>query len=341
MVEGALRDAAQAKQRNDALNKSAFRLGGLVWAGALTEEAAEVRLLQVAEGNGLVVEDGQEACLATIRSGLKDGNRENNFSLPMDLQVDFLSAGVDPATVVVEVTSGVPAAVLEEARNTADRRRREAREREARVLGEWESRFLVHRYHNDLVAGPDEAIDHLLERRISPALWGPGGFNLGWTSDLYGRGAILIPWVRNGHIQTVQGRHIDDQKPKYHWWPEMPGGKLFNADAVLLPEGRDLLVVEGAFNVMRMMTIGFPSVVGLPTVGGFHAEFAPFFRKYERIFFFMDAGAANRAGAISSHLPEARFVILPADPDDFSCSFDSDVEARNAILSAMSNALPL
>jgi len=60
-------------QRNDQLNKSAFSLGTLAGAGALTEAEVAAALLAAAESIGLVADDGLAQCERTIASGLTAG----------------------------------------------------------------------------------------------------------------------------------------------------------------------------------------------------------------------------------------------------------------------------
>ncbi|MDP4026796.1 bifunctional DNA primase/polymerase [Methylobacterium sp. NEAU 140] len=60
-------------QRNEALNRAAFKLGTLVGAGRLDAGVATRRLLDAATTSGLVGDDGQTAALATIESGLTSG----------------------------------------------------------------------------------------------------------------------------------------------------------------------------------------------------------------------------------------------------------------------------
>jgi hypothetical protein len=59
--------------RNNALNRAAFRLGGMVARTWLQRGAVEHDLLEAAHTNGLVTEDGVDKALATIRSGLDAG----------------------------------------------------------------------------------------------------------------------------------------------------------------------------------------------------------------------------------------------------------------------------
>lgn len=67
--------AAPAGTRNDTLNRAAFRLGQLTIYDLLTEADVENALLTAAEANGLLADDGLRGVLATIRSGLRAGQR--------------------------------------------------------------------------------------------------------------------------------------------------------------------------------------------------------------------------------------------------------------------------
>jgi hypothetical protein len=59
--------------RNNALFVAACRAGGLIAAGGLDQAKAEALLLDAADRVGLVRDDGEAKCLATIRSGLTAG----------------------------------------------------------------------------------------------------------------------------------------------------------------------------------------------------------------------------------------------------------------------------
>src|SRR5438128_2304263 len=74
--------AAQPGGRNDALNHAAWTLGRWIAAGALEQGAVEDELYSAAEVNGVVADDGEHQCWATIRSGLSAGLQE-----PIDLEV--------------------------------------------------------------------------------------------------------------------------------------------------------------------------------------------------------------------------------------------------------------
>jgi hypothetical protein len=66
--------------RNQRLFVAAAKLGGLIGAGVLGQDAAESALEQAATECGLVTEDGMGAVRATIRSGIRTG-----VSNPRDL----------------------------------------------------------------------------------------------------------------------------------------------------------------------------------------------------------------------------------------------------------------
>ena len=63
--------ATQPGKRNDALNRTTFRLFQLVAGGELSEDEVVTGLIAACEQNGLVGDDGLRSVLATIRSGRK------------------------------------------------------------------------------------------------------------------------------------------------------------------------------------------------------------------------------------------------------------------------------
>jgi len=82
-VIGKLASMAPNSGRNAALNGAAWTLGRWIAAGALDQSDAEDELYRAAEANGLVADDGQRQCWATIRSGLGAGLQQ-----PIDLDAD-------------------------------------------------------------------------------------------------------------------------------------------------------------------------------------------------------------------------------------------------------------
>jgi hypothetical protein len=60
--------------RNNALNHAAWTLARWIAAGALKQSDIEDALYSAAVRNGLLADDGQRQCWATIRSGLSAGS---------------------------------------------------------------------------------------------------------------------------------------------------------------------------------------------------------------------------------------------------------------------------
>lgn len=77
-VEAELRELASAAQgsRGEAVNRSAFNLGTLVGAGALSRSEAEVGLFDAAYANGVVAKDGEREIRSKIRRGLDAGIKQ-------------------------------------------------------------------------------------------------------------------------------------------------------------------------------------------------------------------------------------------------------------------------
>jgi hypothetical protein len=67
--------AAKPGTRNDTLNKAAFNLARWIKPGFITEDEVERGLIDAAREVLLVRDDGLDACLATIRSGLRAGKQ--------------------------------------------------------------------------------------------------------------------------------------------------------------------------------------------------------------------------------------------------------------------------
>lgn len=65
--------AAADRNRNNTLYREALKLGSLVRDGVLTMNDVEIVLMRQCESIGLVDDDGERQCLATIKSGLRNG----------------------------------------------------------------------------------------------------------------------------------------------------------------------------------------------------------------------------------------------------------------------------
>jgi putative DNA primase/helicase len=97
--------AAPVTKRNNTLNTAAFCLGQLVAAGALDRGEVEQRLLEAAAK--YIVDDGEAAARATIRSGLDDGSKQ-----PRDLShLGASPNGQDDERPVIKLTADFHQAV--------------------------------------------------------------------------------------------------------------------------------------------------------------------------------------------------------------------------------------
>jgi hypothetical protein len=96
-LEGATAELTATKSggRNEALNKIAFRLGGMVARGWLNRTDVEKALLDAMHANGGVEDDGLAAAEATLKSGLDDGEQNPHPDLPDDDK--FQAAAEQPA----------------------------------------------------------------------------------------------------------------------------------------------------------------------------------------------------------------------------------------------------
>lgn len=86
-VEAELRELASSPQggRGEAVNRSAFSLGTLVGAGALSRSEAEAGLFDAAYANGVVSKDGEREIRAKIRRGLDAGIKQpRDIPAPQD-----------------------------------------------------------------------------------------------------------------------------------------------------------------------------------------------------------------------------------------------------------------
>lgn len=66
--------------RNDALNKTARRLGQFIGAGRLDRAEVEAALMNAASANGYTAKDGEAEARSTMKSGLDAGEREPNHN---------------------------------------------------------------------------------------------------------------------------------------------------------------------------------------------------------------------------------------------------------------------
>jgi hypothetical protein len=100
-LENESRDVEQAGKggRNDQLNRSAFSLGQLVGGAHLKHDPVVKALFAAATRNGSVADDGEDAVMATINSGMKGGKaqpRKKPESEPRQTEQKHQDAGSKP-----------------------------------------------------------------------------------------------------------------------------------------------------------------------------------------------------------------------------------------------------
>lgn len=102
-VQAELEELASAPPggRGEAVNKSAFSLGTLVGAGALSRSEAEAGLFDAAYANGVVAKDGEREIRAKIRRGLDAGMKQPRQMPEPTFQADTTRA-VDVSRLVAK-----------------------------------------------------------------------------------------------------------------------------------------------------------------------------------------------------------------------------------------------
>jgi len=330
VIDGEIALLTEAKKgtRNSTLNKVAYRLGQLVAAGLMTDSAARSGLYAGAVAMGLVEEDGEKSVLATIRSGLNDGAKRP-FLWPGDLAND--PPPIQAADDWVKRLGFGAEAVFRDLSPVIEDTPTAAAYRE-----ELETTGYVEKCIADMYLSPGDALEfeNLCARGISGGIM--SRFRLG-RGAVYDRRAITIPWMRRDRLWTIQYRHMDGKLPKYHWFPGLPTGRIFNGDILLLPPSSRsprLVVVEGALNCIRLVTEGY-FCIGLPALRGWKSAFAPYLQGYNEVIFALDYRAETIVPKIAKDLPFAKFWLGPTDPDEFL-----QAQGSNAFLLSLKDAMP-
>lgn len=97
--------AAEEGTRNGVLNTQAMVVGHYVGNGEIAWDVAEYDLLVACGESGLLADDGERACLATIRSGLKAGAKEPALTAA-EMFADVLNPDAPARAVSVEPYTG-------------------------------------------------------------------------------------------------------------------------------------------------------------------------------------------------------------------------------------------
>ena len=270
-----------------------------------------------------VTRDGERKARSAVKRGLKWGAARPR-ELPPELESSPVVGAIRPVSheAVVQARRDAELAEAE-----AEAKRDGARQlmREADYLSAIAARLWRHA----------DALDDLRRRRISDEC--AKRFGIGydvWPVDgAWAPGetpSVVIPYTVRGEIRTTQYRHLTPVKTKggeskYHWHPTLGAAKLWNADAVLDPTDSYVVIVEGALNALTLCSAGF-NAVALPTIGGWRPEFAPWFARFDDVYWAPDAGAIAQWRRYAADVPGSRIARLPVDPDEYLVAADGDVD---------------
>lgn len=194
------------------------------------------------------------------------------------------------------------------------------RERKAAALAEyWAAR-------RDVMAG--EARVAVLDALLAEGIGQLAVDHFRFRADTYnGTAAVVIPWTVRGEIRAVQYRLLGDVSGGRYRWHAGSRPTLFNADAVINPDGEDtMIVVEGAKKAAAIWSVGVVGVCAVVNKGGWKPEYAPPFGAFDRVVFALDPDAWTQSVDAARTVPGARAVRLPMKPDDLLAATGGDVD---------------
>lgn len=125
-------------------------------------------------------------------------------------------------------------------------------------------------------------------------------------------GRLIIPYLKDGYVQTVRGRVLDDSEPKYKSLPGSTSGPYhLNLDL-----SKPIYICEGEIDAILMNQLGYQSI-GFPGVTTVQSHLETIL-KFPKIYLALDGDQAGRAAAkkLLAKLPEAFLVDLPEEPKD-------------------------
>jgi DNA primase len=135
-------------------------------------------------------------------------------------------------------------------------------------------------------------------------------------------GRVVIPiHDKEGRVVAYAGRSIDDTEPKY----KLPTGfkkslELYNIHRVLEREerGEQVILVEGFFDCIRVVSAGFPNVVALIGCTLSEAQEKILTTEFREVVLFLDGNDAGRKGSeeIALRLSKKMFVRIIETPTD-------------------------
>jgi DNA primase len=236
-----------------------------------------------------------------------------------------LTWGSHPLATLVGIDVGSPLSV-----DMAEWDRQQARLKAARIEAEARAKVALDTYWRErrLSAALTQHAD-VLERLAQEGIDQLAAKHFGFgVADYYGSPALAIPWMVQGELRALQYRLLGTPSHggRYRWHEGSRTDTLYNADAVLEPQDDTILVVEGAKKCACLWSHGITSTCAVVNKSGWHAKFAPRFRRFARVVFVPDPDAWGEADAWARTVPGARVAHVPGKPDDFLVASGGDVD---------------
>jgi DNA primase len=208
--------------------------------------------------------------------------------------------------------------------------RQQARLKQARAEAEARARVALDTYWRERrlsaeLARHADVLERLAQEGIDQLAAKHFGFGV---ADYYGSPALAIPWMVQGELRALQYRLLGTPSHggRYRWHEGSRTDTLYNADAVLEPQDDTILIVEGAKKAACLWSHGITSTCAVVNKSGWHAKFAPRFRRFARVVFVPDPDAWGEADAWARTVPGARVAHVPDKPDDFLVASGGDVD---------------
>jgi DNA primase len=151
----------------------------------------------------------------------------------------------------------------------------------------------------------------------------------GWADFRALKEAVSLEAVlyQHGQIVAYAGRALDDGPPKY----KLPAGfgkgvELFNSHRAIATRSRNVIVVEGYFDCMRVYQAGFSCVVALMGVSLSVEQESLLLAHFEELILMLDGDTTGRAAsyAIAARLSGKCCVAAAPVPDGVQPDHMSD-----------------
>ena len=182
-------------------------------------------------------------------------------------------------------------------------------------------------YHESL---PDEARDYWHSQGIndeSIKRW-----KLGYTQHIplwQSRAGYTIPIINNGKLRNIRYRATDDKKPKYLPHCKYLPLTLFNADRLIKPKDRTMVIIgEGEKKAIAAEQYGFPTTSVLGT-NAFDDEWIRWFMQFKTVYVCWDLDALDKAAEFAKKFGRKNRVVELPNPGKLDDCFNQGLSARD------------